>query len=155
MPLITAAWLFAPSASATLFTHPYSIEAMSDRSEAVVAGEVLALRTEVRDGSPWTVATVLVEEELRGDPGPMVDVAWPGGRIGDVELVVAGSPALVVGQETVVFVGDSGRVVGLSQGVLHLEDGVAWRDLTHVGFVEGAPEGPEAYSLEELRDLTR
>ncbi|HJN75335.1 MAG TPA: hypothetical protein QGF58_15510 [Myxococcota bacterium] len=152
--MLLTAWLFGPQASATLFTHPYSIEELSERSESVVAGEVLAVRTEVRDGSPWTVATVLVDEQLRGDPNLVVEASWPGGRLGDVELVVAGSPSLVVGEDTVVFVAESGRVVGLSQGVLHLEDGVAWRDLTHVGFVDGTPAGPEAYSLEELRDLT-
>lgn len=154
MPLLTT-WLFAPSASATLFTHPYSIEELSERSESVVAGEVIAVRSEVRDGSPWTVATVLVDEHLQGDAAPMVEASWPGGRIGDVELVVAGSPSVVVGEDTVVFLTESGRVVGLSQGVLHMEDGVAWRDLSHVGFVDGTPAGPEAYSLEELRDLTR
>ena len=97
---------------------------------------------------------MLVDEQLRGDPNLVVEASWPGGRLGDVELVVAGSPSLVVGEDTVVFVAESGRIVGLSQGVLHLEDGVAWRDLTHVGFVDGTPAGPVAYSLEELRDLT-
>jgi len=154
MPLLTA-WLFGPDASATLFTHPYSIEELSDRSETVVAGEVLALRTEVRDGSPWTVASILVTESLYGDAAPIVEAAWPGGRIGDIELVVAGSPSLVVGEDTVVFVAEAGRVVGLSQGVLHVEDGIAWRDLSHMGFVQDAPAGPEAYSIEEIRDLAR
>ena len=147
---ILNAWLFGPPAGATLFTHPYSIEEMADQAEQVVVGEVLATRTEVRGGSPWTVATVMVDVTLRGEHEILVEAAWPGGQMGDIELVVAGSPRVVSGEQAVVFLGDEGGVVGLSQGVLHVQDGVAWRDLSHLGFLEGAPEGPEAYSLEEL-----
>ncbi|MCP4807441.1 MAG: hypothetical protein GY913_28815 [Proteobacteria bacterium] len=152
---ILNAWLFGPPAGATLFTHPYTIEELAERSEQVVVGEVLATRSEVRGGSPWTVATVMVEATLVGEPQILVEAAWPGGQMGDIELVVAGSPRMHAGQDTVVFLGAEGRVVGLSQGVLHVEDGVAWRDLSHLGFVEGTPEGPEAYSLEELFALVK
>jgi hypothetical protein len=83
----------------------------------------------------------------------VVSVAWPGGKAGEVYLTVEGSPQLIPGDHGVFFVRPDGQLVGMSQGLLYVDDGVAWRDLSRLGFLDETPGGPEVFSVEELRDL--
>jgi hypothetical protein len=125
---------------------------MAARSDAVVVGEVTAVWVEGRDGAPWTVASVLVEETLLGEPDRLLQVSWPGGDLGRTQLSVSGSPELHAGDRAVFFVQADGRPVGLSQGVLFVEsDEFVWRDLSGHAAGPTLPEGPEAFSLAELR----
>ena len=153
MTLFSLSLLGSPPVGATLYSHPYSVPELAVRSEQIVVGEVTTVYTEMRSGSPWTVAQVLVEDTLRGQDGMVTSVAWPGGRVGDLMLTVEGSPRLIPGDRGVFFVRPDGQLVGMSQGLLYVEDDLAWRDISSLGFVEDAPQGPEIYSFEELRDL--
>jgi hypothetical protein len=153
MTLFGLSLLGSTNVGATLFTHPYTVPEMAERSERVVVGEVTAMYTQSRDGEPWTVAEVLVEDTLRGREGLLVSVAWPGGKVGEVYLTIDGTPKLIPGDRGVFFVRPDGQLVGMAQGLLYVDDGVAWRDLSHLGFVDEVPQGPEVFSVEELRDL--
>jgi len=61
----------------------------------------------------------------KGDVPSVVKLEFPGGKIGDVEMKVAGIPEFQVGQEYVLFVsGDQSRacpVVGWSEGSLKVD----------------------------------
>lgn len=61
----------------------------------------------------------------KGDVPAVVKLEFPGGKIGDVEMKVAGIPEFQVGQEYVLFVsGDQSRVcpvVGWSEGSLKVD----------------------------------
>lgn len=148
--------LLTGDAEATTFTHPYSVAELSLRSEHVVVGEVQGMWVEIRNGMPWTVASVVVDDTLRGDELPVVQVTWPGGRVGEVELVVAGTPKAHIGEQGVFFIAEQGRAVGMVQGVFLMdEDQNLSRDLSAVSFNRGGETVSDTMSLEEIRRQVR
>ncbi len=142
------------AATATTFERPYGMDELSARAERVVIGEVQGTWTETNADGWWTVATLVVDETLQGDHEPIAEVRYPGGVIGDLHLVVSGSPQLHPGDDVVVFTREQGRVLGLAQGVWKIEDGVATRDLSRLSFQDGV-HPVERMPLDELRRLLR
>jgi hypothetical protein len=117
LPLILTA-----AASATSFHHPLSLQELSERSESVVRAEVTSLGQEMRNGLPWTVVTLQVEDSLKGPNSDTLTLAYPGGMLpGGVEYRVVGTPQLYEGDEIVAFV-RGGKPVALAQGVLRIQD---------------------------------
>lgn len=152
MTLLFTLFVGAPEAQHVAFEEPLAIAELSERSETVVLGEVTAVWVESREGTPWTVASVLVERTLAGEADRLTQVAWPGGSLGMTELLVSGAPEVHPGDRVIFFVQADGRPAGMAQGMLHAEsDDFVWRDLS--GFVYGdtTPEGPEAWSLPDLQ----
>jgi len=152
MTLLYALFVSAPQTQPMSWDEPLDIEELADCSETVVVGEVTAIWVERRDGSLWTVASVLVEETLVGEAELLLQVSWPGGQLGRTELIVSGAPELEPGDRAVFFVEEDGRVAGMTQGVLHVEsEDFLWRDLSNHAFGTEIPEGPEAFTMIELR----
>ncbi|MFT5584784.1 MAG: hypothetical protein ACI9VR_002370 [Cognaticolwellia sp.] len=114
--------ILTAAAGATSFHHPLSLEELSQRSEQVVRGEVTGMDLEMRDGLPWTVVTLQVEDSLKGPSSATLTLAYPGGMLpGGVEYRVVGTPLLYEGDEVVAFV-HSGKPVALAQGILRIQD---------------------------------
>ncbi len=154
MTLLYALFVSTPQTQPMSWDEPLGIEELAERSETVVVGEVTAMWVESRGGSPWTVASVLVEETLAGEAETLLQVSWPGGRLERTELIVSGAPELRPGDRAVFFVQEDGRVAGMTQGVLHVEsEDFLWRDLSNHAFGAQVPEGPEAFTMTELRRL--
>ena len=136
----TALLLFALSASAQRgrmpdderFLNPYawpSLDELVERSDTIVAGEVLDLR------SAWTAdrreifttVTLRPDRRLKGGERSLIRFRIPGGTVGDTRLTVTHSPVFAVGEQALVFLaGDSGRlprVVAGEAGKRHLRVG--------------------------------
>jgi len=91
----------------------------------VVRGRVAGFSAAQHGPLIYTHYDIAVSEWLKGGEAAHVDVVVPGGTAGRLRQVFSGAPALVQGQEYLLFLwtGSSGltHVIGLSQGVLTLE----------------------------------
>ena len=153
--LAIAALAAAAPAFATSYDQPMGIEELADDAARAVVGEVLGTRTEnVRGSGWWTVATVLVESTLHGPSAAVVEVRWPGGAMGDRELIVAGAPRFRTGDEVLAFIRSDGAVVGMAQGAFSISGDMAIRDLDGIHF-QGDDEGVEVFSIEDIRAALR
>lgn len=157
--------LFLSIAGATTIVEPLGIAELSKRAERVVMGEVVATRSEMTRQGIYTVATIVVDEMLRGRSEPVLEVRVPGGRIDDIELTVVGAPRMIHGYQFLLFL-DGQRVVGLGQGAFVVEDGVAWRNLAEYHFASPSADQSEhatarppvhymAVDMKEIRSIVR
>ncbi len=157
----------AGPASAATFGERFDLDDLAAAADRVVVGEVLSTRQEVvPDRGIYTVASIYVEEALRGEPEPVIEVRYPGGRVDDLELTVPGAPKLVPGYEVVLFLDDDDRVVGFGQGAFVVEGDTAYRRLSDDVFTnpnldrdwksdEELRRHYAAYSLAEVRRAVR
>ena len=128
MGLILVLFLgFLPAAQADELS-PQVVQTLSARAESVVLGEVLHQRLDHDIDGIWTIAMVRVTETLQGASGPIREVRVPGGRLEDLEVMVAKAPRLLPGDEVLLFLkGD--RIVGLGEGAFVIHQDRAWRAL--------------------------
>lgn len=120
---------------------------LSQRSESVVRGHVLHQRMEFDQNGVWTVAMVRVTETLQGPVQPIREVRVPGGRLEDLEVMVARAPKLIPGDDVLLFLkGD--QIVGLGEGAFVIDQERVWRALDAWTFVrptlQTTAEGPDA-----------
>jgi len=98
-----------------------SMEEMAQKSTAIVRGKVVSTRTAFRGPMIYTFATIQVEEQWKGAPAATVEVATPGGRVGNQEQSFSGSPKLTPGASYLFFLwtGKNGmtQIIGLCQGL--------------------------------------
>lgn len=150
--------------SGDAFDNPYawpSLERLVARSDSIVAGEVLDMR------SAWTAdrreifttVTLRPDRRFKGDARSLLRFRIPGGTVGDTRLEVTHSPAFAVGERVLVFlIGESGRlprVVAGEAGKRHLriaEDGEA---TILPGFQHPGAASDATLGLDTLDDLTR
>jgi hypothetical protein len=153
--IIALALAMANPTQAASFERPYSMTELSQRAETVFIGQVLGTWTEVNGDGWWTVARLAVEETLQGEHQSVIEVRYPGGTMGELHMVVPGSPSLTQGDQVVVFARENGVVLGLAQGVWQIQSpGVATRNLSQLSFHDGS-RPVQSISLDELRRLVR
>jgi hypothetical protein len=105
---------------------PPTFDELVGTADAVVRGNVVAVRSELRvpkpgaDPMPFTIVTVRVERSLVGDVGSTVELVFLGGEVGGERLTVSGQPELKVGDREILFVQGNGRqlspLVAMSYG---------------------------------------
>jgi hypothetical protein len=123
--LVCIAALFAPLSGATL--RRLTLDDMIEKTTAIVRGKVQKTSTAYFKGSSvlYTHYQVQVAEQWKGSPATQMDIAIPGGEIDGLRQVYAGAPALVDGQEYVLYLWTSKsgltQVIGLSQGLFALQ----------------------------------
>jgi hypothetical protein len=104
-----------------------SLEELARQSTAVVQGRVTGERTIQAGPLLYTLKTVEVRRRWKGEPAEAVEVALPGGRLGNQVQRFGGAPALDPGRDYILFLwtGPSGRtqITGFSQGVCELRNG--------------------------------
>lgn len=102
-----------------------SLEDLAQESTSVVRGQAGATRTERVGPLIYTFTTFQVDETLKGEPIRQVEIALPGGTIGDVSQRFGGVPKLETGKNYLIFLwqGPSGRtqITGLTQGLFDIE----------------------------------
>ena len=114
------------------FRNPYawpSLDSLVERSDTVVAGEVLDMRsswsTDRRE--IFTTVTLRPDRRFKGGGRSLVRFRIPGGTVGDTRLTVTHSPVFAVGEHALVFLtGESGRlprVVAGEAGKRHIRTG--------------------------------
>lgn len=145
-----AALLAAPAGGTTLTR--LTDEQLIDGSVQIVTGSCSAVRTEWRGRTLLTVASVRVDQVLKGERVPEVTVVIPGGvdfdRAVPVAVTVPGAPSIRPGERVLLFLEPAGTgpgelaVTGFSQGklsILETPDGTPTlrRDLAGVALVDG------------------
>lgn len=122
------------SAAATTFVE-LTVPTLLTRAETALHAVVTDVRSEQRDGEPWTVVTFRVEQDFltdaEEDAAEDVDFAFLGGTRPDGStLAVELMPVFTVGDEVLLLAYEAdyySPIVGFNQGVWWLEDQV-WRD---------------------------
>jgi hypothetical protein len=95
-------------------------------ARAIAIGRVVAVQPRWREGRRGieTVLTLDVDRYLKGDLGPTVALAVPGGQMGRYRSVMPGAPLFVEGEELVLFLAadaqSTAHLLGLGQGVFRL-----------------------------------
>jgi hypothetical protein len=118
LALVAAVVAGGPAEASTVVRlDPPALEAGADR---VVDGRVIATRTRWAGGGLETVATVAVERVHKGGAAATLELVVPGGELDGARHVIAGMPAVAVGEEARWFLRERGdgthRVYGWAQG---------------------------------------
>jgi hypothetical protein len=120
--LICGLGLLVGAASATTVVPPEFDELVRE-SDFVVRTKVLVVRSEwlERGNSRAIVTKVELEvlELIAGEAETSVTLTMLGGKVGEREMVVEGSPKFVVGQEDILFVQGNGRQVVPLTAMMH------------------------------------
>ncbi len=97
-----------------------SVSDMIQKSTAIVRAKVTGSYAANRNGTIYTFYHLQVLENLKASTSSSVDVAVPGGALGNVSQSAAGAPVLRPGTEYVLFLWTSKsgltQIIGLSQG---------------------------------------
>ena len=144
------------------FRNPYAWPTLSElveRSDTIVAGEVLDMR------SAWTAdrreifttVTLRPDRRLKGGERSLIRFRIPGGTVGDTRLMVTHSPVFAVGEQALVFLtGDSGRlprVVAGEAGKRHIRVGEDGEQTILPGLALSEGEAGGMTGLSTLDDL--
>ncbi len=117
--------LFSNLAHATL-ARPLSLTQLVTRSDAVVVARVIGKQARYdQEGRIVTDVALEVERTVRGDAGRALTLLCFGGNIGEVGMRIAGEPELDDEGRYLLFLRnfeDRFRPVGMSQGVMRIED---------------------------------
>jgi hypothetical protein len=121
--------LLIPIGAATLaatVTIPIEFRNVVSLSTIIARGHVTDVRGIVlHDGKIETVATVAVDNALKGQPEAFVSVRLPGGEVGRTKMVMIGAPTVKVGEHAVFFLKPGPdnvlRPVGLMAGVYPIQ----------------------------------
>lgn len=120
--LCAVAWLSARAAT----LEQMSVEDLTHESTSIVRGSVGESRADQIGPLIYTFTTFRIAENLKGEATREVEIALPGGRIGDLSQRFGGVPRLEPGKEYLVFLwrGPSGltQVTGLTQGLIEIRD---------------------------------
>lgn len=98
-----------------------SMDEMIAKSTRIVRGKALRADGIRRGGIIYTDYQFQVSEAIKGVAADSLALSVPGGALGQARQSFAGTPALALGQEYVVFVWTSragvNHIIGLSQGL--------------------------------------
>lgn len=135
--LFSSIFVLLTSLSATASVARYvPFEEKVERAGAIVLGRCTATTSELDPSGRWIVtrARFAVAKNFKGSPAPEVEVVMPGGRVGTLHQQAVGIPSFSVGDERLIFVGDSAAgpsVLYFDQGTYRVE-----RDSSGTAFVE-------------------
>jgi len=113
-----------PLAFATTFL-PQTLDDLDKKADYVVIGTVVEQESVAEDTSIITATTIDIDEVLKGKGYPsQVIVKEKGGVVGDIMMVVPGSPEFEDGEKVAIFVDQEkrswsrveGHTVGMAQG---------------------------------------
>jgi len=139
--------LFAVVAADATTAVTLSNRALTEGAEIITTGRCTDLKTVWEGRTLVTVATVAVDDVLKGEPGGTITVALPGGNDSNrrvpVSMTFAGAPQMTIGENVFLFLSrdadvQSGLIVmGFSQGKFSIVadpagSPVVSRDLTQV-----------------------
>jgi hypothetical protein len=138
-------------------------------SDSIVQGRVESVDVRYEDKMVYTYVSVRVDDPLKGERRRSVLVRQLGGRIGAMNMLVAGMPQFKAGDQVIVFLRDRKNgafdVIGLNQGKYDIVEDFAVAHVSGVsvvdpktghvsdsGFVDKAPL--EAFKS-KIRELVR
>jgi hypothetical protein len=120
--LVAALVVLLSAATGASVSVPIEFRDMVAAADLIVRGRVTDVRaTRSEDAGVESVATVAVENALKGTSDSFVYVRVPGGEVGRYRYVMAGAPVLRVNELAVFFLrrgaDNSLRPIGLSAGI--------------------------------------
>lgn len=123
LTVAAVACLTLPLAASTL--QRLSLTDMIQKSTLIVRGTIQpGTSATLRGPLIYTHYHASVTTAFKGTPGPVVDIAVPGGALNGLQQPVAGAPKLTPGQDCVLFLWTSRsgltQVIGLSQGLFNV-----------------------------------
>ena len=104
------------------FRNPYawpSLGNLVERSDTIVAGEVLDMRSSwsADRREIFTTVTLRPDRRFKGGARSLIRFRIPGGTVGDTRLMVTHSPVFAVGEHALIFLtGQSGRLPQVVSG---------------------------------------
>ncbi len=105
--LLTSLFLFAVSSVESAVTVPMTVEDLYATSKNVIHGEVVEQRTTSYKNQIFTICTIAVEDNFKGEKtASELDVIYVGGNIGPLSGMAAGMATLTRGEEVIVFLSD-------------------------------------------------
>jgi hypothetical protein len=171
---LTLAILLVALAAGSLAAHvslPADFREIVAESTLIVRGRVNDVRAVAIPGSGIdTIATVLAEHVLKGQPMQFVSVRVPGGTVGNIRSVMTGAPELRRNDRAVFFLKRDSmagfRLTGLSMGVYRLQGDPGTGRATvrpPVVLMRNSPPGPvvrgdrarPSLTLQEFESLVR
>jgi hypothetical protein len=152
--------LFLPNSFEATTVERLTLNDLVKKAHMIVAGRVSSSRTFWSADRRMILTNYVVQvgETIKGRPGRTVELTTIGGSVGDVTLHVAGMPAFAVGENTVVFVENSGTfstVVGLSQGKFAVENGEVANTVSGLEFPDGGEARPVRMKLQSFKNQIR
>jgi len=133
------------------------------RSEAIVVATAVAAHSELtRDGRVVTIATLALDEVLKGELGQQatIDLIEPGGVVGNRVTFISGSPRYTAGREYLVFLRhttDGWATYGFGLGQFQFASDPFGHPILTRGIgeeVSGWDEAGNAPHVEKLRDAS-
>lgn len=100
--LIGFGLLLPPLARSTMLAQ-LSLTQLVSSARAIVYAEVISTHSQWHDGEIWTVTTLRVVENWKGNSPAQIDVCMIGGSVGRITSYVPGAPRFRVGEQTVLF----------------------------------------------------
>jgi hypothetical protein len=150
---------YAPWSHATTVER-LGLEELVKKAHTIVVGKVTGSRTYWSADRKFILTdyTVDVGERIKGRGSRTVAVTILGGKIGGLELYVAGMPTFEKGENAVLFVETSGgydTVVGLGQGKFKVSNGEVFNSTGGLSFPDGRPGAPLKMPLENFKTQIR
>lgn len=136
------------------------LEDLVKRAHSIVVGRVIGSRTYWSSNGKliFTNYTIQVDERIKGQPARTVEVTTIGGKIGGIELHVAGMPSFQNGENAVVFIEESAgfqTVLGLSQGKFAVTNGEVMNSAADLSFPDGRPATRTRMPLQDFKNQIR
>jgi hypothetical protein len=150
----------ATQAQATLI-QKMDVEELTHVADLVVRGNVENVHTELdaNTGRPYTYTTIAAQQIYKGEKPAKLVLRQIGGTLGGKTIWIAGTARFEVGEEVLVFLGNSdGRYVvrGMGQGAFRIVRTTAQpmveQKFESASAVSQSPDG--ARKLEEIRPLS-
>jgi hypothetical protein len=109
-----------PSESSSGLVVQLTLEQLAAKADSILVGKVTNITCyQEGKGNIYTLVTLSVEQTIKGEPVGEVVIRVPGGKVGELEMMVTDTPSFQLGERAVVFL-DKGdgtfTVVGGFQG---------------------------------------
>jgi hypothetical protein len=159
MRILLVILFMAASAYATTVQR-LGLEDLVKRSRTIVVGRVTGSRTYWTPDRKLILTnyTIRVDENMKGATSSTVEVTTIGGKIGDVELHMAGMPSFQSGESAVVFIEQSAGyqvVLGLGQGKFTVTNGEVSNNVGDLSFPDGRPGASMRMPLQTFKSQIR
>ena len=117
-----------------------------DRAHTIVVGQVVAVRPDPSVLGQQEIATLLIEERLRGRSVGLVEFSVPlHRRSGRVQ------PTLIEGYQVLIFLDNTGALLD-GEGLFFLEGGFAWRNRSNRVFLKPTLDRVWSDSIDPTED---
>ena len=130
------------------------LDALVSESDSIVQGVIEGVESRWEGDYVFTYATVRIDDPLKGDRSRTLTIRQVGGRVGELEVRVAGMPRFEPGMALILFLTDSGNgtfhVTGMNQGSYVVNQDYAISNITGVDLVN-----PKSGVVDQTSSVTR